>query len=122
VKKSRCVRLILLGTLSAGALAGCQQNAPVTADCVYTNNFYISGVGYYHAPFRTWYPLPFNHFDPRTERYFYGGQWGTAPFENITNISSPTPSAAVYAEATRSDITRGGFGGTYYGSHSYFGS
>jgi hypothetical protein len=109
--------LILLGGLSAGALAGCSQDpqpAPITRDNFYTNNFHVPGVGYYHAPFRDWYALPYNHFDPRTQRYFYGGQWGTAPFETVTNISQPTAQAASQAEARRTDIVRGGFGHSYH--------
>lgn len=127
MKRSRSIRLILLGSLSAGALAGCSQNAqkaPISADNYYTNNYYVPGVGYYHAPFRAWYTLPYNHFDPQQKRYFYGGQWGTDPCETITNISQPTAQAATQAEAKRTDITRGGFGGTWYsggsGYHSYY--
>ena len=114
MKRSRSIRLILLGGLSAGALTGCtpSDKAPISANTVYTNNFYVPGVGYYHAPFRAWYSIPYNHFDPQTQRYFYGGQWGGTPFETITNISPPTPDAAQRAEATRTDVTRGGFGHT----------
>lgn len=127
MKRSRSIRLILLGSLSAGALAGCSQSggkAPITADNYYTNNYYVPGVGYYHAPFRGWYSLPYNHFDAQGKRYFYGGQWGPTPFETITNISQPTAQAAAQAEAKRTDITRGGFGGSWYGGgyyHSYSG-
>jgi hypothetical protein len=113
--------LILIGGISAGALTGCApgggEQAPIASDTVYTNNFHVPGVGYYHAPFRAWYPLPYNHFDPKTRRYFYGGQWGEVPFETITNLSSPTPQVAAEAEAGRTDITRGGFGsssGSYW--------
>ena len=111
-KRSRRIRLILINGLSAGALASCSPggHSPVSADNVYTNNYFVPGAGYYHAPFRSFYPLPYNHFDGRTQRYFYGGNWGTAPFESITNVSSPTPAAAASVEAMRTDITRGGFG------------
>jgi len=105
--------------LSAGALSGCspQPNpAPISQENYYTNNFHVPGVGYYHAPFRNWYSLPYNHFDPQTHRYFYGGQWGTAPYETITNISQPLPQAANLAQAQRTDIVivRSGFGSTYH--------
>ena len=56
-------------------------------------------------------------FNPQTQRYFYGGQWGAAPFENLTNISAPPPEIARQAEATRSDLTRGGFGGSSHGHY-----
>jgi hypothetical protein len=124
VKRSRSIRLILLGGLSAGALAGCSPNSqqsPLSSENFYTNNFYIPGAGYYHAPFRAWYSLPYNHFDPQGRRYFYGGQWGTAPFETITNISQPTPQAVATAQAQRTDIRRGGFGGTYYHGGYFYG-
>ena len=114
MKRSKKVKVILIGGLSAGALAGCSPSgkAPVSSDNVYANDYYVPGVGYYHAPFRAWYPLPYNHFDPTKQQYFYGGQWAAAPLENITNISSPTPQTASLAESLRTDVSRGGFGGT----------
>lgn len=127
MKRSRSIRLILLGGLSAGALAGCSQSGQkpsISAENSYTNNYYVPGVGYYHAPFRAWYSLPYNHFDPQQKRYFYGGQWGPEAYESITNISQPTAQVASQAEAQRTDITRGGFGSTWYfggsGYHSYY--
>jgi len=117
VKRSKSIRLVLIGTVAAGALNGCTEKPPVSAEAFYTNNYYLPGVGYYHAPFRAWYTLPYNHFDAQSQRYFYGGQWGSAPFENVTNISSPTPAAAQLAENTRNDISRGGFGGTSWGHY-----
>jgi len=118
VKRSRSIRLILLGGLSAGALSGCSpQPSSISSDNYYTNNFHVPGVGYYHAPFRNWYPLPYNHYDRQTQRYFYGGQWGATPCETITNISQPLPQAAALAQAQRTDVVRGGFGHVYH-SHS----
>lgn len=121
-KRTKRIKLFLIGGLSAGAIASCSPNGPaaVTADNVYTNNYYLPGAGYYHAPFCAFYPVPYNYFDPKTKRYFYGGQWGLAPFENITNISSPTAGAARTAEVMRTDVTRGGFGctGGYYSGYS----
>lgn len=110
MKRSKRIRLVLIGGLTAGALAGCDQKSAVTTDNVYTNNFYVPGVGFYHAPFRAWYSLPYNHFDPQKQLYFYGGQWGAMPFASITNISAPTPQAVQTAETSRTDISRGGFG------------
>jgi hypothetical protein len=120
VKRSRNIRLVLIGGISAVAVTGCGPSGsrppPLSADNVYTNNFYVPGVGYYHAPFRAWFPLPYNHFDPQRQRYFYGGQWSETADQSITNISAPTAQAAQQAEAQRADIARGGFGGTS-GSH-----
>jgi len=114
VKRSKCIRLVLLGGLSAGALTGCNQSqsGAVSTENVYTNNYFVPGVGYYHAPFRAWYIHPYNHFDPQQQRYFFGGQWALAPHESITNISPPTSEAAKQAQAHRADVPRGGFGST----------
>lgn len=118
MKRSQSIRLFLIGGLSAGALTGCQQKPSVSTENVYTNNYFVPGAGYYHAPFRNWYQLPYNHFDPQRNLYFYGGQWGAQPFESITNISSPTIEAVQLAELTRTDISRGGFGGFSSGHYS----
>lgn len=109
---------MLIGGLSAGAISGCgpEQPPPLSSEAVYTNNFYVPGVGYYHAPFRAWYQLPYNHFNQKTRMYFYGGQWAATPCESITNISTPIAGVAQQAEAQRTDIVRGGFGSTS-GSH-----
>lgn len=114
MKRSRSIRLVLIGGLSAGTLTSCNpgdgRQSPVSAENVYTNNHYLPGVGYYHAPFRAWYPLPYNHFDAATGRYFFGGQWDKQPWVSITNLSTPTAQIAQQAQAQRTDIPRGGFG------------
>ena len=129
MKRTRHIRLLLMGGLSAGALTGCGHKPALSVENVYTNNFYVPGAGYYHAPFRAWYPLPYNHFDVGYHEYFYGGQWGFRPFESVTNISAPTPEAASLAQSVRTDVPRGGFGGYggsggggyYYGGSGYHG-
>ncbi|HEV2693818.1 MAG TPA: hypothetical protein VG347_13075 [Verrucomicrobiae bacterium] len=123
MKRSKNIRLFLLGGLSSVALTGCHEKPTISAQNYYTNNFYVPGAGYYHAPFRTWYPLPYNHFDPVRQLYFYGGQWGGQPCDSITNISAPLPAAVTVAENTRTDVTRGGFGSSYggYSSGGYYG-
>ena len=117
MKRSRRVQLVLLG----GVLAGCSPPGSgrlASVDGVYTNNYYIPGAGYYHAPFRGWFSQPYNYYDPQTKRYFFGGQWGTEPHASITNISAPTAAAVQQVAATRTDVSvsRGGFGST---SRSY---
>lgn len=113
-KRTKRIRLLLLSSLAGGALASCtpETKAPLSAGNVYTNNYYVPGVGYYHAPFCAWFPLPYNHFDPAKKQYFYGGQWGASPWQSITNISSPSTEVAAKAEAMRADVARGGFGCT----------
>jgi hypothetical protein len=112
--------LVLIGGLSAGAVTSCGPSdpakGPISTSAVYTNNFYVPGVGYYHAPFRAWYHTPYNFYEPRSGQYFYGGQWAATPHQSITNISSPTPEVAQQAQTQRTDIprdtgtSRGGFG------------
>jgi hypothetical protein len=122
VKRSQSVKRVLLGGLSAGALTACAltaRAAPVVApESYYANNDLIPGAGYYHAPFRAFYPHPYNHYDNGRKMYFYGGQWGAAPHRSIVNISVPTPEAVRAAAAVRTDQPlRSGFGSTS-GSHS----
>ena len=114
MKRSRSIRLVLIGGLSAAALTGCDQvqPPPVSASDVYTNNYHVPGVGYYHAPFRAFYPMPYNYFEPKSGRYFYGGIWGASAFQSFTNVSSPTPEAVMLTQAQRTDIRREGFGRT----------
>lgn len=112
MKRSRSVRRILLGGLSLGALSTVAAPAlpRVTPESFYTNDVLVPGAGYYHAPFRAFYPQPYNYYDPARKMYFYGGQWGPAPHQSIVNISTPTLEAARAAEALRTDVQRGGFG------------
>jgi hypothetical protein len=117
VKRSHKLALVLLGGASAGAFSGCSQPSigrpvRISSQCVYVNDYFVPGAGYYHAPFRRFYPFAYNHFDPRLKMYFFGGQWGFSPFQSPINISSPTEDAAKLAEASRTDIVRGGFGST----------
>jgi hypothetical protein len=120
VKRSKSVKRVLLGGLSAGALtASAFAQAPrVTTESYFTNDQHVPGAGYYHAPFRGFYSHPYNHYDVNRKLYFFGGQWGPAPHRSIVNISAPTPEAVRAAEAVRTDnVRRSGFGSTG-GSHS----
>lgn len=121
MKRSKNIRLILIAGFSAGALAGCSPSGPsrITTSNLYTNDFFVPGAGYYHAPFRAWFPYPYNHFDPQRKQYYFGGQWAYLPNESITNISSPLPLAATQAESVRTDVARGGFGCTS-GGHGFY--
>jgi hypothetical protein len=123
VKRSRIVTRVLLSGVSVGAFSACGVQLPqrsassgsraaITAETYYPNDHFIAGAGYYHAPFRGFFPLAYNHFDPARKQYFFGGQWGAAPHRSIVNISAPTPEAAAAAQAMRTDIPRGGFGRT----------
>ena len=125
VKRSKNIRLLILGGLSAGAITACApapvRETRISADSVYTNDYFVPGAGYYHAPFQAFYAQPYNFYDPQRKQFFYGGQWGAAPHRSIVNISAPTVQAATMAEAARAadaarNIRRGGFGSTS-GSH-----
>ncbi len=119
MKRSSSVKLLLAGGLAAGALTACgPKPARVSPESVYPNDYRVPGAGYYHAPFHAFYAQPYNFYDATRKQYFYGGQWGASPFQSVVNLSAPTPAAASLAEAARTDISRGGFGGTgggYYG-------
>jgi hypothetical protein len=112
MKRSASVKLVMLGGLLAG---GCGPNSsqrpPLSTSLVYTNNDYVPGVGYYHAPFCRWYSLPYNHYDPAIKQYYFDGHWSAMPHESITNISGPS-AAAVAAAQPPTSVSRGGFGRT----------
>lgn len=124
MKRSRNIRLVLLGGVSAGAFTACgpapRVDEPhVTTDAVYENDHHIPGAGFYHAPFHGFYARPYNAYDAATKKFFYAGAWHESPFQSPVNISSPTPDAARLAESVRTDIPRGGFGSTSSGRSNY---
>ena len=118
MKKSKSIRLVLIGGLSAGAFHGCTPAAPTDGPAplliggAYTNDHYGPGAGYYHAPYRAWFPRPYNQFDLQTKMYFHGGRWTPEPHLSITNISTPVENAFAVARAAHSPVQRGGFGNT----------
>ena len=117
MKRSTRISLVLLGGIATGALTACAPDdaasTRISSESVYTNDTFIPGVGYYHAPFRAFYPRRYNDYDANTRRYYFGGRWETAPDLSVINISSPTPEVARAAETARNaQIERGGFGGT----------
>ena len=122
MKRSTRISLVLLGGVATGALTACApadgSSTRISSESVYTNDTYIPGVGYYHAPFRAFYPRRYNDYDATMRLYYFGGRWAAAPDRSVINISAPTPEAARAAEAARdAQIDRGGFGSTS-GYHS----
>lgn len=116
-RRSKRVALVLLGTMGVigGAVAwdgwrraGQAANAastlpeaapvPVAADRTYQNNEFTPGVGYYHAPYHSWFPFPYNHHDP-ARGYFAGGLWQAAPFALGMLGSRPNAGAVTSALA-----------------------
>jgi hypothetical protein len=126
VKRSRQIGLVLLGGASLGALPACApgpvvKEPAVSTDLVYANDHFIPGVGYYHAPFRAFFPRRYNEVDPLSKLYFYAGNWHATPHQSIINVSSPTPAAVEFAQRARTDIPRGGFGSfsNYHGGGGF---
>lgn len=125
MKRSRTVQRVLIGGFSAGLAALCAPAAEprITPQNYYTNDSFIRGAGYYHAPFQGFFPLPYNHYDSQRRLYYFGGQWGPAPHRSIVNLSTPTAAAAQSAQSARTDqprpapVVRSGFGHT---SRSHF--
>ncbi|MBI3867354.1 MAG: hypothetical protein HY299_02400 [Verrucomicrobia bacterium] len=138
MKRSTTIRLVLSGALAGSALTGCgpeettttastqavsQDVDAITTSESYTNNHHVQGVGYYHAPYHSWWPHPYNYYLPG-RGYYHGGNWSDQPHSSGLTSSQPTSSAARQAQTARSAtsssghssaISRGGFGGS---SHS----
>jgi len=128
MKRSGKVVLVLSGALAAGGLAGCDSSydfppPQVSADNTYTNNYYVRGVGYYHAPYRGWYPYPYNYYLPG-QGYYHGGNWTSEPHPSTVAASQPTTESVHSANnkgsaAARSgSISRRGFGSSSHSTSS----
>ncbi len=130
MKRSQHIRLVLVGGLSSAALTTGDSFAQVAGYTLrgnaFTNDHYLPNAGYYHAPYRAWFPHRYNHFDPQRKQYFHGGQWSDQSHQSFTNISTPLPEsiAAVLAAQPRppvhnsSSTSRSGFGSTSRSSFS----
>jgi hypothetical protein len=117
-KRSKCIRLLLLGGLSAGALASCTpaRQPAISTENVYANDFYVPGAGYYHAPFYAWYRQPYNYYDPQKRLYLLRRPMGRRRRTKASSMfPRPRRKQPVAVEAIRTDIPRGGFG--CYGGH-----
>jgi hypothetical protein len=69
-----------------------------------TNNTYVPGRGYYHAPYARWYPHPYNSYFPGLG-YYHGGNYTPSPNSSRVTASHPSGSSS-----HSSGISRGGFG------------
>lgn len=83
-------------TLPEAPSATAKPTVPVEANRTYQNNEFVPGAGYYHAPYHSWFPFPFNHHDP-AHGYFAGGVWHAAPI--VASLLSSRPSPAGFANA-----------------------
>ena len=134
MKRSKTIHLVLSGALAGSVLTGCGPSEeptmmppqpPLSDSESYTNNHHVHGVGYYHAPYRSWFPYPYNHYIPG-RGYFHGGNWSGDPHASATTASQPTSTAVRQAQSARatsaststsssghlSGTSRGGFGGS----------
>lgn len=129
MKRTTQIRLLLAGTLACVPFAGCDFGDPeptLSTENTYTNNYYVPGHGYYHAPYRNWYPYPFNYYE-RDRGYFHGGIWTTTPDPSRDTASKPSHDAVNQINQARnsssssggnhSSISRNGFG--HSSSHGF---
>jgi hypothetical protein len=128
MKKSAFVTLVL----SSALVSGCDDEMPyrypayATGTNV-TNNTYVSGLGYYHAPYHGWFEYPFNYFRPGYG-YYHGGIYSAQPY--VSDIFSSRPfmpssiggggggGGRLGAGRSSASVARGGFGGTGHGGFS----
>ena len=118
MKRSESIRLVLVGTVTSAVLVGCnperdKPRASLSSNNTYTNNHYVHGAGYYHAPYRAWFPFPYNSYVPG-RGYYHGGQWASDPGVASIDASRPAPDAVRAAQsqhdAARASVRRSGFG------------
>ncbi len=104
MKRSAQVALVISGAI----LTGCSRTPngwdsdSVASSEVLTNNTFVAGRGYYHAPYHSFFPYPYNFFLPG-RGYYHGGNYSIAPDHNAISASSPAASAA------HGGVDRGGF-------------
>ncbi len=124
MKKSMVVTLVISGAL----LTGCNDN-PATGGTngdnaqSFTNNTYRTGYGYWHAPYHSWFPYPYNSYWPG-RGYYHGGVYSERPYVSEVNSSRPiytsstsggggtfrSGSTSSGSKSSASSISRGGFG------------
>jgi hypothetical protein len=108
MKKSALVTLVLSSALVSGCDDRSQYSNPgYAAGTNVTNNTYVPGLGYYHAPYHGWFEYPFNYYRPGFG-YYHGGLYSPKPYASA--ILSSTPSIASTSDGS------GGGGGTHFGS------
>jgi hypothetical protein len=127
MKKSALVTLVL----STALVSGCDDPTPYgdrgyAAGTSVTNNTYVSGLGYYHAPYHGWFAYPYNYYQPGVG-YYHGGVYTPQPYVSDIRSSLPNMPSAIgsgggggrFGEARSSaSVARGGFGSTGRGGFS----
>jgi hypothetical protein len=128
MKKSALVTLVLSSALVSGCDDRSQYGDPGYAALPsVTNNTYVSGLGYYHAPYHGWFEYPYNCYRPGFG-YYHGGIYTPQP--HVSDIFSSPPSipsisggnggeaAHFGSTGSSSGVTRGGFGSIGHGGFS----
>lgn len=120
MKRSRQIRLLLLGSFCTGALTSCSDKTGPESNSprVYPNDYQVDKLGYYHAPYGAFYARRYNDYDPQRKLYFHGGLWTPLPHQSVVNLSEPGPEAQrLLNNLNPPGIHRGGFGGTSHGRY-----
>jgi hypothetical protein len=134
MKKSTAVTLVISGAL----MVSCHQRpysyygSSSGTNGLITNNTYVAGRGYWHAPFYDWYPYPYNYFRPGYG-YYHGGMYSSEPQLSTITSSAPRGSSSGFFSGGSSGsgwsggshgsfsgsdgggVSRGGFGGIGHG-------
>ena len=76
----------------------------VAANPSYPNDYFVKGLGYYHAPYHAFYPLRYNYHDP-AKGYYWGGLWNPSPSTSTVTSSTPTPEALAKLRELRASGT-----------------
>jgi hypothetical protein len=115
MKKSALVTLVLSTALAGGCDDRSQYGVPdETAGPPVTNNTYVVGRGYYHAPYHGWFEYPYNYYRPGFG-YYHGGLYTPRPYTSPVLVSRPSISSMVGASRgaageSHGGVARGGFG------------
>jgi len=130
MKRSTAVTLVISGALLAGCddhcnFGGCSSRAGTGTNASISNNTYLPGHGYWHAPYHDWYPYPYNYYRPGFGYYYGGGYYDRPEASSITASSPPLSSFSGSSGWTSgggtsdgghsSSVSRGGFGGSAHG-------
>jgi hypothetical protein len=120
VKRSTAVVLVLSGAILNGCGHREEEIKPAARESqVLTNDTYVAGRGYYHAPFHAFFPFPYNHYSPGVG-YYRGGQFHSQP---DLRVPPPTQPGRSFATRDNAKVNRGGFArSSAAGSGGYRGS
>lgn len=79
---------VIVNAIRDGFRSGADTRVIVLPDVRYPDNHHVPGVGYYHAAYGRWYPLPWNEFRDG-KGFYYGGEWHGEPAPATTEMTLP---------------------------------